>query len=377
MKHSNRRLAVSLSVAAVAVVALAGCAAPTSTATPQHASSSTPTPAPKAAAAPGSRVPLKCADLMTPATVAAVVGVSVTVTTDESTPAKYLGDLASAQLGSLACVWSGQDGSDYGPFAREAIYIAPDSSNAFSANYAKNMSDVPAGYAATVTNTVGTESGYRCGSAPEFDGDGESFGCDAQMLVSSYWVSVYVSGVAPSTTATVTSGTESILTAVAERLRTAGEPRTTAWVPSTTSTPNFCASSSAAAAVNTAMGVSDFAPAPAPTPPVDAGSVALDGRDDSCTFTSATRGAVNIQLLAGGSWAFPGFHPVGLPDDVVQTFASASVPGVTGLELGCSQGDCEAYFAVGSTAAFVSFSDLGPAKNTAAIAALAKDFAPR
>ena len=375
MKHIARQLPVSFAIAVLAVVSITGCAAPTLPVTPHTVARPTPTPTPTAAAAPGPRVPVTCANLLTTTMVAQVVGESVTVTTDKLTAPRYFADLANAQLGSLACVWSGQDGSDYGPFAQEAIYIAHDSVPAFNSNYADNMSAVPAGYSAAVENTAGTKSGYRCGSSPAADAAVEIFGCQAQMLVLSYWVSVYISAVAPSTTSTVIAGTQAILEALARQLIAAGEPCTAAWVSPTTATPAFCAGPTAAAAVEKAVQGSDFAPSPTPKPRVDAYSVALDGRAVSCTFTSITRGTIDIELLAGGSWAFPGFHPAGLFDDIVQTFAPATVPGATGVELGCNEGGCETYFSIGTTAAFVSFPDFGAAKNVTVLAALAKDFA--
>jgi hypothetical protein len=81
---------------------------------------------------------------------------------------------------------------------------------------------------------------------------------------------------------------------------------------------------------------------------------------------------VSFELLAGGSWAFPGFAPVAAGDDVVQSYLPVTVAGASSALLGVGEGQAEAYLAVGTTAAFVSMPDSGAAHDLTVLAAFAK-----
>ncbi|HEY5319276.1 MAG TPA: hypothetical protein VIJ76_00220, partial [Galbitalea sp.] len=322
----------------VLVAVLAGCAAPVPT--PTHSSAGArPTPTATAAAHPGSRVPLKCADLFTPATVAALVGAPVTISRDESTPPAYLDDVANAQLGVLPCQWVGGDAFEAGYTANVSVYIAPDSSAGFVANLSADLAEHPAQSAPPILNSAGDKSGYWCEAAGV---SGDSPECRGQMLVGSYWVSVILSAVAPATAAIATANTQKILATVATRLRAAGSPKTTVWATSASTPPGFCTDPNATSQVRTIFAAPRLTLYPGGKRTFDASSIALDGLVAECNWTDpgCSSGTVDIELLAGGAWVFPGFAPVPSVDGFVRSYSPVTIPGASSALMGCDSGFC-------------------------------------
>jgi hypothetical protein len=354
-------------VALVAV--LAGCAAPT---VPSHTHATKPTPTATAAATPGSRVPLKCADLFSPATVALLVGAPVNVLRDESTPPGNLQDVAAAQLGVLGCDWAGGDGFEAGYLADLSVYIAPESRAGFTANFSHDLAEAPEAAGAPVKNTAGDKSGYWCEAQGR---SGDSPLCSAQMLVGSYWVSVSFSAVAPATAATATANTQKILAMVATQLRAAGPPETTVWAAPASTPPGFCTDPNSTVEVRKILAAPGLTVYPTGQRILDASRAALDGHDVYCLWSDSKEGSASVELLASGSWIFPGFAPVAAGDSIVQSYAPVAVPGASSALMGCGQGGCEAYLAVGTTAVDISMVDLGTAKDIVALAAFAEAIA--
>jgi hypothetical protein len=107
----------------------------------------------------------------------------------------------------------------------------------------------------------------------------------------------------------------------------------------------------------------------------DAATIALEGRDIDCMWSDPAEGSVYVELLAGGSWVFPGWKPTPAIDSVVDSYAPVTVPGASSAVMGTGEGSCEAYLAVGTTTVDISMNDLGTAKNITALAAFAKAIA--
>lgn len=325
------------------------------------------------AANPGSRVPLKCGDLFTTTAIATLVGAPVKVARDETTPPAYIGEVANDQLGVLGCHWAGGEPMEFGNTADVTVYIAPNSSEGFAANYSKDLADVPAKAQKPVENTAGDKSGYWCEASGLSDGVPL---CTAQMLVGSYWVTASLSALAPATASSAGAGLQKVLDTIADRLSAAAQP-VPAWVAPATTPPAFCTAPSSTAEVRSIFGAPGYAVSPEGTRYLDASSIAFDGPGASCSWVDSRDkvGSLNVDLLASGSWVFPGFAPHPAIDGVVQSYSSATIPGANYALLGCDEGLCEAYLAIGTTLAHINMNDLGTAKNVTALAALAKDIA--
>jgi hypothetical protein len=354
---------------------LAGCApatvAPTSS--PEASSSTTPTPTPTAtiaaAAAPGPRVQVKCADLYSVDAVAKLIEATPTIADDETTKPVFLDDAANAQFGTLRCQWEGPDGTEVSAAEDLAISIAPDSAAAYATHSAENLK--PGKSAKLFTSTAGDESGMLCRSY----GAIESW-CDAQMLVGTYWVTVNLSAANASggpnpTMSGVADETRGVLSNVAGQLAAAPQPLAE-WVAPAQTPPSFCGDASTAK-VRTIFGVSGYALAASSSPDIDADTVATIGRTASCTWNDSKKraGSLNVELLASGSWVYPGFTTTPYADGEVRKFSSVQIPGTSGADLGCAGGACESTFAVGTTLVNVNFADLGSAKDKAALTAFA------
>ncbi len=166
---------------------------------------------------------------------------------DEATALGYLQDAANAQLGVLGCECAGGEQFEAGYLADVRIFIAPDSSSTFAANYPSFAAGAPAGFEPLVENTVGDKSGYRC----EAQGLGsDSPPCQAQMLVGSYWVTVSISALAPAS-----------------------------------ASPEFCSNPGATAQVRSIFAAPGLALYPAGKRTFDDASIALAGRDSACAWT--------------------------------------------------------------------------------------------
>jgi hypothetical protein len=355
------------------VVLLAGCApaVPTQGHAPASPSSSASQAAtPPAAAAPGSRVPLKCDDLFTTAAVGPLVGASVRSLRDDASPAANLLDLANAQLGTLGCEWGGGEAFESGYTADLSVFIAPDSAAEFSSRYRSNLSS--SSPETVVSDTAGDKSAYQCQAQAEVPDGGV---CQAEMLVGSYWVSSRVSTLAPASASSSGTSIQSALTQVAAKLRAAGAPKAGEWEPPTSRLPTFCTDPGSTALVRTIVGAPSLVLYPSVERTLDASRISLAGRDAECTWTSPTAGTISVELLVGGSWAFPNFAPVAPVDSIIQgPYLPTRIAGATSALLACADGACEGYLEIGTTVADV-YTNAGLADSKTQLAGLAKAIA--
>jgi hypothetical protein len=198
--------------------------------------------------------------------------------------------------------------------------------------------------------------------------------CDAEMLISNYWVSIQVSTVNGLSRPQLTAGLAKAMIDVAARLATAG-PAPMKWVAPAATPPGFCTDSTSTASVQSIVGDRKLVAYPMGPSNVYASTIGLVGRDARCMWSDPQGGAVDIELLAGGSWVFPGFAPIAPGDSIIRSYAPMTVPGASSAVMGSGEGSCEAYLAVGTTAVEISMNDLGATRNIAALAAFAKAIA--
>ncbi|HEX4058637.1 MAG TPA: hypothetical protein VHX87_10040 [Galbitalea sp.] len=356
-----------VSVAILALVLTACAPAVTNTPAPtQHASH---TAKPQQAGSPSVRVPITCASLFTSGVSSTLVGVPVMTRADESTAPIELSTIAARQTGELHCLWGGTDTQDGGSVAQLAVDIAPDALAGFTSNLPTIESESPP----TAQNTAGDKSEYRC----DIEGD---FGCSANMLVGSYWVTVYLGdlGVGTVSQTTANHNIQQALTTIASALKTA--TALPAWNPPGM-LPGFCTQTGNLAKVQTAVGEPDFAASGIDTGPADAASYAqLTGTYTQCgwgsTDTSEKFTSVQLGFLKGGSWALPAM--VGVQDPqlyMTPAYASISIPGADAAVASCSTGSnqCIVYLTIGKTLVNVELDDPGLSQVTTVLAALVTD----
>jgi len=359
----------------VLLALLAGCAP--AVPTPTHtAARATPSPSPSTASAPGSRVPLGCSGLLDASSWQALAGTGAKVDLDENTAPANLASTAQAQYGALTCDWDGTTtASASNPGSELTVVVAPDAKTGFDSRFAAIMADqTQTTHPAAIQNIAGTQSGYWCGTDLDALGaDADLPICDAEMLVSNYWVSVQVGTVTGFTRPQLTAGLTAALIELAAKLKAAGPPPAQWTAPATP--PGFCTSGASTATVRAIIGDPTLASDPPLAPTLYAQTIGLVGRDVSCAWTSAQSGAVSIELLAGGSWVFPGFTPKAPSDSVIQgPYAATAIPGASSALLACTDDSCEAYLAIGTTAADI-YTPGGPAASKTWLAALVKAIA--
>jgi hypothetical protein len=359
------------------VLVLAGCAAPTPP--PKRTATPTPTPtsAPKTAITPGSRVPVGCADLLGTSNVQALAGASAKVEQDERSAPTSLTEIAQQQYGAEDCIWDGNaTGTDATPGAYLSVDVAPEATAEFGNQFTTLMSTTTSTpHSPATENVAGDESGFWCATDLDILGsDAPSLTCDAEMLVDDYWVSIGIGDVSGITRAQLTDGLTASLQHIASGLQAAGAPKTIAWRAPETTPPAFCSDPASTATVRAIVGAASLAVYPAGTRSIYASQIGLDGRDVLCYWTSPTAGSVDVELLAGGSWAIPEFKPV-FGDSFVQSASPVTVPGASSSLLGCDSGFCAAFLAVGTTAVELDFDDLGAGKDIPALTAFAKAIA--
>jgi len=352
----------------VLVLVLAGCAAPTAAYPHTSAPTATSTPTRPVASEAGSRVPISCADLVDPATVSAIAGPTAKVDQDERTAPTDIPSIAELQFGAQSCVWDGL-GATSGSYLQ--VDVAPDSKVAFQGRFAAIMADQTAGTHPTATeNVAGDQSGYWC--ADNLDALGADSNlpiCEADMLVGNYWVSLTVNTVAGLTRLQLTSGLASAMTEIARKLMAAGDAAAQ-WTPPATTPPAFCQDTNSTSQVRSITGDPSLAPQAPSALAVFPSTIGLVGVEARCDWIGTT-GGIDIDLLAGGSWAFPGFTPVAPGDLVIQgPYASASIPGTTAALLACDSDSCNAYLEIGTTVAHINTS-VGLAASKTQLAAFA------
>jgi hypothetical protein len=369
MKRSS--LAASL-VAVVVVLAVSSCAPavhPGSTPTGHPHPTVKPHPHATQAAIPSVRVPVKCASLLTDTAVAAMIGSQVQHHRDETTPAIDVTDIAQRQYGSLDCVWGG-DPQDSGYDQYLSIDITPDATAGFNANLAGFASEDPP----TTSNTAGDKSVTGC----TVDGD---LHCTGNMLVGSFWVTAYVQnlGAGPVSLATANSNIQHILTTVASSLSTAKAGA--AWKPPAGKLPTFCTAPGSTAAVNTALGATDFAIVGSDDELSDAASYTQQSGDyTQCTWGSAASAGpftyLSVAILRGGAWVLPQ-----LPGEtnskayMLGAYTAMTIPGATAAAGDCSADadECLVAVSLGSTLVVINVDDPGDAQATAALAKIVAD----
>jgi hypothetical protein len=322
-------------------------------------------------------VPVGCADLLGMPNVQALAGASEKVEQDERSKPTSLTDIAQQQYGAEDCIWDGNaTGTDTTAGAYLRVDVAPEAKAEFGNQFTTLMSTTTnTPHSPATENVAGDESGFWCATNLDILGsDAPSLTCDAEMLVDDYWVSIEIGDVSGITRAQLTDGLTASLRHIASGLHTFGAPKTIAWRPPETTPPAFCSDSASTATVRAIMGAPSLAVYPTGTWSIYASRIGLDGRHALCYWTSQTAGSVDVELLAGGSWAIPGFKPV-FGDSIVQSVSPATVPGATSALLGCDSGSCSAFLAVGPTAVMLDFDDLGAAKDIPALSAFAKAIA--
>lgn len=360
------------------ILALAGCTptAPRPTETPAALptnASSSPIPTSTADAVPAVRIPLACGALLDPATVSTLVGVSATLKQDETSTPGDIAEIANRQFGTLTCVWGGTNMTDSGYDQTVDLSIAPDSADA----YAKYAGDLASERGMTILNTVGSQSAYGCQSYKQ--PPGRSFYCDATMLVGTFWFSARIAGDGPLslTQATVTARVQGILDRIAVAI-SAGNP-TSAWTaPDPTFTAGFCDATSATARVREAWHTPDLATANLTDDPgyydasniaqADAGYSLCDWQRSGSSVNPARTDYVDVQILAGASWAFPALVASPPSPPYLARFAVVDVPGADHALMACHAELCDALLQLGTVGVEIGFSDIG---RTAAVANLA------
>lgn len=359
---------VGLVSAATLALVLSACA-PAVTNTPAPTQHPSHTATPHQAATPSVRVPIKCASLFTPDVSSTLVGVPVTAKQDENTAPFELTSIAARQAGDLHCLWGGTDTQDGGFIAQLSVDIAPDAAAGFTSNIPLIENESPP----TATNTAGDKSEYQC----DVQGD---YGCSANMLVGTYWVSVYLGdlGVGNVTQTMANHNIQQALTTVASALQNA--TALPAWNPPGT-LPGFCSQPGILAKIQAAVGETDFAVTGIDTGPADASSYAqLAGTYAQCgwgsTSTSQKFTSVQIGILKGGSWALPAM--VGVQDPqlyMTPAYVSISIPGADAAVASCSTGSnqCIVYLTIGKALVNVELDDPGMTQVTAVLSALVTD----
>jgi hypothetical protein len=356
---------VALMAAVVVALALSSCApAVHETTAPTTRPHATPTPHAAQAAVPSVRVPLTCASLVTDSAASAAIGSPIKHRRDETTPVIDIADIAERQYGSLDCAWGG-DLQDGGYDQYLSIDITPDAAAGFTASLTGFANQDPP----VTTNAVGDQSVYGCA------GDGDLH-CSANMLIGTYWVTVYVQNLdaAPVSLATANANVKQILTTVAVDLKSV--KALPAWNPPGGALPAFCSSDSSTAAVNSALGVTDFAPVGEDEAETDASSYPqLAGVYAQCTWgTSSTSEPFtyfSVAMLKGGAWVLPQ-----LPGEknsksyMLGAYTSMTIPGAAHAAGSCSvdADQCEVAFSVGSVLVVLELDDTSDAATTAALA---------
>ena len=331
---------------------------------------SSPTPAPtattaKTAEAPGSRVPVGCASLLESDTVAALAGTDAKVSVDENTTPSGIVSIAQLQFGALPCLWVGRSVTGAsGPGAELRVDVAPDSTTGFESNFAAIMADQSKiSHPAATENVAGDQSGYWCANEVDALGADQNLSvCDGELLVSGYWASVQVDTVSGITRAQLLSGMAKAITDLASNLAKAG-PALAQWVAPASTPPAFCTAPTSTATVRTVTGDASLELIPNAQQQVRAATVGLVGPDARCSWASPSS-SVSVDLLAGGSWAFPAIRPEATGDVAYaqQPYLAVTVAGATSAVEACGGRQCDAYLAVKAMAVEIRFTDPGANK---------------
>jgi hypothetical protein len=341
---------------------------PQSTAHP-HA---TVKPHPKAtqAAIPVVRVPVTCSALFTDSAAAALIDSPIQHHHDATTIPVDIIDIAQRQYGSLGCLWGG-DVEDSGFVQYLSVDITPDAKAAFIANLSGLAhEDTP-----TVTNAAGDQSVSGC------DGSGGGLSCNGNMIVGNYWVTAAVQdiGTTSVSSATASSRIQQVLTTVATALKnTTAAP---AWNPPGAALPTFCSTDASTAQVNTALGVTDFAPVGEDEASPDAASYTqLPGVYTQCAWgtgsTTEPFTFLSVAMLKGGAWVIPELPGrLNTRTYTLGAYTPMTIPGATAAAGYCSTGvdECQVALSIGTLLVVLDMDDPSDAQSSAALAKIVAD----
>jgi hypothetical protein len=361
-------------VAATAIVLAASACAPavhgTSGATTHPHATVKPHPKATQAAIPVVRVPVKCSALFSDSAAAALIDVPVQHHRDATTIPVDIVDITERQYGSLSCLWGG-DVQDGGYVQDLAVDITPDAKAGFMSNLSGfSQEDTP-----VVTNTAGDQSVSGC------DGDGGSLSCTGNMLVGDYWVTANLQDIGTTSVSSTTASSriQLVLSTVATALKnTTPAP---AWNPPGAALPTFCSTDASTAKVNTALGVTDFAPVGEDVAETDAASYTqLPGVYTQCTWGSGSTSDpftyLSVAMLKGGAWVLPELPgQLNTRSYMLGAYTSMTIPGATAAAGNCSTAadQCEVAVSIGSLLVVIGMDDPSTAQSSAALAAVVAD----
>lgn len=307
------------------------------------------------------------------ATVAALMGTPVVYHIDQTTNPVDIIDIVARQYGSLICLWGGSGRTDGGYDENLTVEVTPDA----AAGYAANAQYFTAEETPAIQNTAGDQSVYGCSV------DGQ-FQCLGNMLVGSYWVTVNLQDIGNTTLAqaTATGRMQVVMSSVAGDLKNTTAPA--AWNPPGAELPSFCSDNTSTAAVNSALGVTDFTVTGVDSGPADAQSYTQQpGTYDQCSWGDTESGSssssfsyLSLAMLKGGAWVM-----AELPGESdsrsyqLGAYSSITIPGADAAASSCSTGadQCDVYFTIGSVLYNVDLDDPSASLVNAALAKIVVD----
>jgi hypothetical protein len=329
-------------------------------------------------------VPLNCGDLFSTTEVQALTGAPAPIDADESTAPSYLEALAARQFGLLECRWDGAGTGDNMSYAaRLSVEIAPDASASFDKFFAADMASTFEQHTAPVENSAGDRSGYWCVTDVSQNSGGLGPDCRAEMLLGSYWVSIRLNEANPVAEAGASATMRSALGTVATKLRAAGHAKR-AWIGSPAKAPAFCTSSASTTQVQTIFtdpGLTIVRDNNVVTPgafqvPQFAETYSTCSWQE--TSGNVGHGIIYVSLLAGASWAFPGFKPTEPSDSITadSSYQPIAVAGASFAQETCplvretGGTACDAYLLTGGTVVQVLFDGAAVTQNEAILSKL-------
>lgn len=288
-------------LASVLVLVVAGCASP-SPESPPPASSPSAGPEPESPELPRSALPLNCQELVTTEVVQSQLVDPVQVRVDEASAPMDLWDAALTQVGGLHCVWGGEHRTDASYDTGLTIDVLPDA----AAEFATWSTSPHSGE--QLRSAFGDDSVFWC--------DGTFTICRGDVLIGTYWLSLYLSDSRrPVTSDAATRQTlTTLLQPMIDAIRTA-PPARPLWVPPTESVEPC--SGNGRSEIEAALGL--------PSDGFESWQVELGDYPDltnvalvrakvaGCRWVLATPtlssypNSVDLTVLPGGAWVFPSY----------------------------------------------------------------------
>jgi hypothetical protein len=352
---------------------LAGCSSPTAAPTGSpaaSASSAKPTTAPVDATVPTVRVPMACDDDLSDVEISKLIGSTVKLHEDASTPPANVDDIVERQLGVLHCAWRGDSPPDAGTVDGLTLSIEPDGAT----DFAKSIPEfAQQGQANTTAITAGEPSYTGCSASGGYN-------CNGDMLTSGYWVSVSMIDSVPKAVplATAKARLRQVLTELITGLAEAGKP-VAAWKPASGSASTFCSAPGSTAAVQRAFASKGLQPDRSDDPPTSAADdesgfdFAVCSWFDQGSAPAGQVGEVDVSVVQGGAWAIPAMVAAPPTMWLVGKYRAVTIPGASGAVLGCGDDTCDAIVGLDGNAVGITFSHLNPARDLAGLALLVAD----